>query len=534
MKRFLIALGLLVLFATSQQSAYAQNRTRFAGRYNALDYAFGIQGAGPAQLQVYMGAASGTQTLVLNTGWTALGDGTIIYPLNTNSPIIVDVGANQETVTPTAVATACGYQSAYGSCTITATFAYAHGNGAPITSGSLGLQEAVNAANGSGGGAVDVSGSWSLAGGTTAMITSAIPYSSVYIEDLRGKFNTYVSNYWVMTPTTLTTISAPTTLTSTTLTAVASPVGTWAASSYSFCITYVDALGGESACSGNYTATPTVNYSIVYASPAASTGAVGWRAYAGTTNSAGAYLLPITSSTCTLTTLESVMPACAIGSSATFSAVYVNTAPSAPLALGVTNTVNPVPQSHTTFSYQPCGSSPAPFQTNYGPFGSGTISSATASDLTPLGTFELPPGYMNQIGRTVRVSGKISLTAGASSTLGIVIGTAWNGMTAGAPVTVCNPISGFVFATHAYDVNFTCTMTTNAVGATAIGTVMPMSNFLASYSTGTLTPVATDAAVAAVGSLPLFAQQQFTVELAPLVAADTTVQLVGLSIETLE
>jgi hypothetical protein len=206
------------------------------------------------------------------------------------------------------------------------------------------------------------------------------------------------------------------------------------------------------------------------------------------------------------------------------------------VAQAVTAVNNPVPQSHTTFAYAPTGSLPLPFQTNYGPFSTSTVASATASAQTILGSFNLPAGFQNTIGRTIRVSGKLILTAGGSSTLSIQLGTAWaGGVTAGLPIAVCNAVSGFVFATQPYtDVNFTCTMTTNAVGATAIGSIQPESSFIASYAAGTLIPIAADTSNAAVGSLGLFSQNTYSLAIRPLVAADTTVQLLSLHIEVLQ
>ena len=534
LKKILIAMALAVPLV------HAQLTTGFAGQRNAVDYAYGLPGVAFPALSVAGGnSVAGSSSITLVTGATVMSSGTTIYPLNVNAPITIGIGSNAETVTPTAVSN-CNLPSAITAgpsgpnCTVTATFANLHGPQEPVTSGTYGLQEAINAAKGNGG-VVMVSQGWQILGGTTAIITAAAAYSNVYVQDTRGQAQVY----WSMQPTTLTQLATPTTLTSTTLTFTAAPVGTWANSSYSFCVAYIDALGGESPCSGNYTATPTLNYTVNFASPTASTGAVGYRIYAGATNSAGAFLLPITSTICTLTTLEGVMPACAIGSAAVVPTLYLSTTAAAPLALGVTNTVNPVPQSHTTFGYQPAGSAPVNFQTNYGPFGGCvsapcTISSASASDLTPLGTFNLPAGFMNTIGRTVRVSGKITFSAGASSTLGIQLAAVWPGISGGTPVAVCNPISGFVYATHAYDTNFSCIMTTNAVGTTAAGSIMPDSYFSSSYSTGTLNPNAVDTATSAVGSLGLFAQTEWTVFLAPLVAADTTVQLLSLHIEVLQ
>lgn len=530
MKQFLsVTLALVALCAGLE----AQNRTRFGGETAALDYAYGILPNTPAALQVSTGntTTTGTGTVTLVTAATTLGDGRVIFPLATNAPITIDAGSNQETVTPSSLSNCAANLGLY-TCQVSASFTKTHGTGSLITSGTVGLQEAINSGGGTGGGGVVlVDSSWTANGGTTAMLSAAAPYSNVSIKDNRA---TAVNPYWSMQPTTLTVLAVPTTLTATNIVFTAA-TGTWAASSTHFTATCVDALGGESAASADYTQTPTLNYTLtVPVPPTCATGAVGWRLYAGTSSAATSYLLPA-SGCATQSALVSTIAACGPTSTGTWAATFTTTTNLAPVALGVTNTSNPVPAGHTTFGYQPTGSLPQVFQTEYGPFGSGTIASATASDLTPLGSFNLPAGFQNTIGRTIRVSGRILLTAGASSTLGITIGTVWaGGVTAGAPITVCNPISGFVWATHAYtSVNFSCTMTTNAVGATAVGSIMPDSMFMGGYAAGTLIPVGTDNANAAIGSLGLFAQNEYTIFLAPLVAADTTVQLQSLHIEPL-
>lgn len=522
--KFLVGLALIIALPLG-----AQNRIQFAGTRNAIAYNYGGNQGLPPALAVggtTLVPAGTNVTLTVAFGVVVAGDGTQFMPFATNAKVNIGIGPNQDSVTPSAVT--CTTPAVYNSCSIVVTTTYAHGINDPISSATFGLQEAVNI----GPGVVALDKAWMTAGGTDAIITASSPLSSVYLEDNRG----IVSRTWSMQPTTLTALATPATMTSATV-VFTSTTGTWAATASYFCWTYVDALGGESPCSLTYTQTPTVNYTLtVPTPPAASTGAVGWRMYAGITSVALAYLLPIDSTHCTLTTLETVMPACSMSSGGTWSAAYLSTTSLSPLGLGVTATNNPVPQGHTTFAYEPSGSIPSVFQTNYGPFGTTTIASATASAVTPLGSFNLPPGYLNQIGRTVRVTGKIKATAGASSTLGIFVGMAWpGGVTAGLPITVCNPVSGVVWATQPYtDVNFSCTMTTNAVGTTAIGSIQPESWFIASYAAGTVVPVAADASASAVGSLGLFAQDEFTVYITPLVAADTTVQLMSLHIETIQ
>lgn len=522
-----ILAGLALLAALTP--AFAQNRTAFAGERNAISYGYGI-GQAPPPLKVGANVAAGTSvTVVVQFGQVALGDGTNLRPLATTAPVTIGIGSSAETVTPSSVT--CTTPTVYNSCTIVVTTTNAHGIGEPITSGTFGLQEAINAAFSAGGGGVAIDASWRSSGGTEAIIAAAIPAYNVFIVDNRGP-----AKYYGIQPNTLTALATPATQTASTIVFASTPTGTWAASATYFCVTYVDILGGESPCSATYNQTPTVNYTLTVTSPIASTGAVGWRMYAGITSRELAYLLPITSSNCTLTTLEGVMPACAIGANGTWSTAYTTTTSLSPGAIGVTSTNNPVPQGHTTFAYQPSAVVPQIFQTMYGPFGTGAIATATATAVTPLGSFNLPTGYLNYIGRTVRLTGKIKLTAGASSTLSIKAGMAWaGGLTAGLPATVCNPVSGFVFATQPYtSVNFTCTMTTNAVGTTAIGSIQPESAFSAGYAAGTLIPQATETSNAAIASLGLFSQNTFTIWITPAVADDTTAQLLSLHVETLQ
>lgn len=509
----------------------AQNRTSFAGEYNAMDYAYGvIPNVGPLRVNVGFNVPSSptSLTLTLAYGNIALGDGTTVMPLSVNAPITVGVGSNAETVTPSGVS--CGTPAIYSTCQVTATFSKGHGTGDIVASGSYGLQEAINAA--SMGGLVAVSSKWTQIGGTNAIISSAVPLAGVVIEDNRSG----PSQCWSVQPTTLTTISAPTTLTNSTVTFTASPTGTWQTSAYYFCITYVDMLGGESACSASYTQTSgTANYTLNITSPATSTGAVGWRAYGGVTSTALAYLLPISATNCTLTTLESVMPACAIGSNGQWPLIYVTTTALSPLALGVTNQNNPVPQSHTTFAYQPTGSLPTTLQQNYGPFASGAVASATATDVTVLGTVELPTGYLNQIGRTVRLTGKIVGGVTTTGTLEIIVGTSWpGGATAGLPKTLCDIVNtGATFTTATVAIPFSCTLTTNAVGATAVGSLQA-DGWATAGAAGVLGVAWTDNSQSAVGSVGLFSQNEVSVFVKPATEAFTAAQLMDLHVETVQ
>jgi hypothetical protein len=162
----------------------AQNRTRFAGMYNAYDYAYGIQKNIPA-LQIDTGSATaGTYNITLAFGYIVLGDGTHVNPLSTTAPITVGSGSNAETVTPSAVS--CGSPAVLDTCVLTATFSNPHGAGERVTSGSFGLVEAVNAAHNAGGGLVIIDQAWTQAGGVNGTITGNKGWTNVSILDGRG------------------------------------------------------------------------------------------------------------------------------------------------------------------------------------------------------------------------------------------------------------------------------------------------------------------------------------------------------------
>lgn len=526
--------------------ARAQNRTSFAGKFRAVDYAYGIA-PGIAALQVAPGGgntATGAQTVTLLSGCTTAGDGTTVCPLNTNTPVTIGFGSSQETVTPSAVSSNCLIQPSGAfqalPCTFTATFASTHGTGDSVSSGSFGLQEAINLAASpnigatiisSVGGVVVVDRTWALSGGTTSKITGASGFYNVAIEDTRTG-----DTFWSLEPSTLTSLAAPTTLTGTTATFTGT-TGTWTNAAQFTCITYIDALGGEGPCSATFNQTPAANTILTITSPAASTGAVGWRAYAGASYN-GAFLLPISSTNCTLTTLEAVMPACAIGANGTFPTIFVNTTTLRPNAqTPVVNLQTPMPQSHTTFAYAPNGLSfPLPFQTHYGPFPQ--YGALTAGQVAKLGSVNLPTGFLNTIGRTIRLSGKLALTTVNTATLPtITVSIDWvGGTTAGVGVTTCSFTPVAAGTTASFNGEFTCTLTTNATGATAIGTLMPGGMNLLQIQTAAangLGPLV-DTNTAAVATLGLFAQNTLNVLYTSTTNATANEQLLDLHVEVLE
>ncbi len=171
-----LAAGLFVA-----QLLCAQNRTQFAGIYNAVDYAYGVAGSPASALKISIGnQAAGSQAVTLAYGSTTLSDGTVIYPLSTDAPIMV----GREIVTPSSVS--CGSPTFYSTCQFAATFTQIHGPGENVSSATVGLQEAINAAAHNRGGSVVVDGRWVIAGGTSAMIAAATNFSNTAIADNRN------------------------------------------------------------------------------------------------------------------------------------------------------------------------------------------------------------------------------------------------------------------------------------------------------------------------------------------------------------
>src|SRR5476651_641372 len=158
--------------------------SRFAGMFNANEYYYGGPGGPPPLVVNVTNGVAGVTALQLEFGGIALNDGTQPVPLNVNAPINVGIGANLELVTPTAVSNATPF--AYGSSSVTANFANVHGVGDLISSGSNGLQEAINAANAAGGGTVIIDGRWTQNGGTQAMVAAATVPASVTVDDNRS------------------------------------------------------------------------------------------------------------------------------------------------------------------------------------------------------------------------------------------------------------------------------------------------------------------------------------------------------------
>lgn len=161
--------------------------SQFTGNFDAFSYAYGVNRAvGALVVDNPTTTPTGAATLVTSFGAVSLTSGATVAVPNVNAPIAVGstAGANLETVTPSAVSNPT--PNVYDSCQITATFTYAHGKGENVSSGSIGLQEAINACAAYGGGVVTIDAKWAAAGGTQAMVDAAVLPAGVQIVDNRS------------------------------------------------------------------------------------------------------------------------------------------------------------------------------------------------------------------------------------------------------------------------------------------------------------------------------------------------------------
>jgi hypothetical protein len=301
----------------------------------------------------------------------------VFFPFSTNAPVFVQdaVSTANEDLTPSSVINN-GSQ-----CGIVVTASNSHYS-FYLRSGTGGLQEAINAQSSSATypALIYLDRNWyaqaAAVPNTTpaAIIAAAVGNSEVYLLDITT--NPWTPYKWSgsayipfglsqagniaafngVKPSSLTLISPPSAPSPT----PGTPSGI-AAGTYRVAITYVDALGGETLISTDTSSTVTTtsnNGTITIPSPAASAGAVGWRAYvsaaAGATGSE--ILYAPSAAGCTVSAKVTAVSACAIGSNAVFSALVTGT-----------GTIPAQATAHATAAAT-FDTVPHAFQTVYGPF----------------------------------------------------------------------------------------------------------------------------------------------------------------------
>ena len=147
-----------------------------------------------------MPSGTGSITFTVTNCTVNLGDDRLIMPFATNVPLRIGT----ETVTVSAVGAGCLLNSyMIGAGSITATVSNAHTVADVLSSGTFGLQEALNDAGNSGGGVVVVDSAWQNLGGTSAMIIAATLPSNTQIQDLRTGTAVFVGSIAAGTATPL-------------------------------------------------------------------------------------------------------------------------------------------------------------------------------------------------------------------------------------------------------------------------------------------------------------------------------------------
>lgn len=447
MKKFL-GLMLAAVAVSFAVPAHAQQPgstlSRVAGEFIASNYQY--------RSSVVQGTSStGVGTIIVSNP-QALPDGRIVIPFSVTAPVSVD----GETETPSSVSATSCPTNAVGSagCTaITATWSAIHPGGQnDVTSGTFGLQEAILDAAGcqgssalgiactGNGGIVVVDKSWS---GTNTQLNTAVPFPTVTIEDKRSS----VPSYWKPQQSTATVIAAMPTLTATTvgfaINGANATTGTYVgANTYHYATACVDLMGNESQPSADFsgaTAGTGSTNQIGFLAPVAQTGCVGYVPYISLTGGTYAlsYRVPLATfsagvatanGVCALTTLETVTPACSIanttygqlGANAIVSALTVNTARIWVGVGGASTTADVVGNSNArqSYAYVPSASLAAPFNQSALAFSAGT-GPATAVPVV-LGTIHLPPGYMNFVGKRIRICGNGTSQGGSTATVDVV------------------------------------------------------------------------------------------------------------------
>ena len=234
---------------------------------------------------------------------------TIGIPWNLNATVTINDG--NSTLTETDALTA--FSNSTGYCTLTLTQTNAHVGSYVLTSGTCGLREALNDLQGYGG-EVIVDQQFYDAGCTAATITGLTQGSTASAGPLLG--NQYIHDisagqdtWYGLKATTLTLIPATGVALTATITA--------GSSSYYLNYEYVDPVGGQGLPNTESAQLTSATLPITTSAVAAATGAVGWIPMITSSTTGTELAVPVTSTVCKLSTLETIIPACAIGATAT-------------------------------------------------------------------------------------------------------------------------------------------------------------------------------------------------------------------------
>lgn len=310
--------------------------------------------------------------------------------------IVDNTSANSETVSQNA---APSFNGTNGNCSLSLATSNTHSQGSYfLTSPTCGLREALDDL-GTTGGEVIITQEWySLVQGCTQSTITSVAgqlLANQYIHDISNGQDTW----YALKPTATTNISAPVAPTTGTVAG-----GTFTNGNVLVTVTYVDALGGETVASSETTqATGGTTNGLTVTSPAAATGAVGYRVYmTAVGGSTGTEVLHTTTTNCTQTTLETVITACAIGATTTVLAPITGTSKQPPV-----NT------SHTLIAFQPVNAIPSvsPVNTvgNTQLFAlSNSAVNVSSGGNADLAEIVVPAGYFNSLGKSWMICAKVA------------------------------------------------------------------------------------------------------------------------------
>lgn len=462
------------------------------------------------------------------------------------APVLIqDINsANSEVVTPGTLPT-----QTQSTCAVALSPSNSHTT-FTLQSGTGGLQEAINAVGGSTQPiptAIYLTPSWykliqsiaslnsTLAGSVTpqSVIANASCTAQAYVVDVTTSPATYytcngshlvasgaTAGFPNLRVTSYTGISAPTALSTSAASAglitSATTGGTIAAGTYRLAVTYVDASGGETLISTDSASTATITTTgststISVTSPAAATGAVGYRLYmSAASGAAGSEILYSPScSTVSSQPLQSVLvPAtvCPIGATATISAVITGTADVPAIA-------NAYPRAGgTSLSFPPFAAA-------------GTVASAATATL---GIVNFPAGYLNTLGRSLEVCGNgYATTNGTAGT--ITLATKLFSVPGVTSITPWSAVSGSIAASAIQvPIDFCVTYTTAATGSSGTLEAHGVVHY-GLAGTAVDTP-AMDAVFTVSSAVDLTKQDQLAITITPTTAGLTAAQLRQLNI----
>ena len=456
------------------------------------------------------------------------------FAFATSQPVeIVDITNStlNEIVTPTAVTNTASI------CSISVAPANTH-YGFFVTSGTGGLQEAVNTVSATApySTLIWIDRNWyalanALPGTTPAKVIAALTGNSnaVIVDNTTQPFTYYTYNGTGYSPSgtsasfanlkvsSYTLISAPTALstsaTSAGIITTATNGGAIPASStYRLAATYVDASGGETLISTDSASTATIatgsgtaTNTITVTSPAAATGAVGWRIYmtaAGGASGSGILYTPTCSSTAVIANQSVFPPAtvCPIGASATITAVVTGTATE--------------PAIGTAYPRLAGASGSWP------PFTAlGTVASTATGTLALV---NIPAGYLNVLGRSLETCFNGNATTNSTAGTLTIKGTL-SSIPGVTTITPFSAISGTTTGSAVVSFNSCITVTTAATGATGTLEVHGWVSYsLAGTAPGTISQ---DTVVAVSSTVDLTKQDQLAITLTPTTTGITAGQI---------